>query len=1044
MNKKFSTFMTTGFLAVGALFTTVNAADITDNVGDGLYYLIESGATTTSAATDWSGAAITGNLTYNAAAKNFQIVTVATPGTESSWILVKSKAATGEALPANCDGTKVQLKNFDGEVVKIDVTTGEQPATGAEAKNIVSTFYLCVDGANSYLCYVTTDGKTMVLGASASGIVTAYDMDALGAGESITTLDVVEIDPGYTVYTASDLNKELRNGFALNIPSSVKGNVLTGKLVAVPTSPTDPAEDQTSYYLKNSDGKYVYLTKDQWSVNFDKNVRGKSYKFTTITEHALQTLETEAKKAATFQIKQSKASAKDSLIVTTQINLGTEASADIEDVQLYIPTVDGTKYLTVAEVEDDVYATVEDIAGFPLVWFGDANTVKIADFAGKVWNVILKSNDGSVLSPLGASYNASNNYWTSGSTSIDNYNDLFIPAAQVELNKPEGQWLPVFGDALTFVNRESGENLDLSNVDVRKVADKEDQYMVYFVEFGRESSFTLIISEVAKPELGLTENGYASYNKAQELLDGKYLSIYNKATQDTVYVAKNADDEVYLTKDKAEAIEFRVKECAHDFTSHTGLDYQGLAGTDTLLHITSYLGADLKVAKDTVRFFQYMLAEQFTEKYLYYDSNTKNYKLDEWTWNNNDEFIGSWNPRFVMKEKGENSFNLLTGYYVGYPFETDHADESTEAETWDNDFNAALYAYTSEDESYIANTAKLYGGFQTAELKMMSKIYNYQDNDRFDLTVIETPEYMSLEAFKNIKVYREKDNNVMMYEQANDYANFFLGMENLSDPTYAESKGAMFVDTAYVRNNTYKPQYLLSVRANHVGEDFCSRPDLHGAMHKDTTYGEFLVNLVDSAYKYGINKKSNPFTYDLPSYYRLGFVKAIHTEDALYPLNAKGEKNGTKIDLDKNADRVATFAFRYVDAAREGVKMETLYDTYINGNNEVVPVRGWVKWHNGVPVVTSNYSEAEVFTVTPTEEVATSTDNIEATSVIIIAGEGQIVINGAAGKKVTISNVLGQTIANTVLSSDNTTIAAPAGVVVVAVEGEAAVKAIVK
>ena len=50
----------------------------------------------------------------------------------------------------------------------------------------------------------------------------------------------------------------------------------------------------------------------------------------------------------------------------------------------------------------------------------------------------------------------------------------------------------------------------------------------------------------------------------------------------------------------------------------------------------------------------------------------------------------------------------------------------------------------------------------------------------------------------------------------------------------------------------------------------------------------------------------------------------------------------------------------------------------------------------------------------------------------------------AAGKKVAISNVLGQTIANTVLSSDDATIAAPAGVAVVAVEGEAAVKAIVK
>ena len=62
----------------------------------------------------------------------------------------------------------------------------------------------------------------------------------------------------------------------------------------------------------------------------------------------------------------------------------------------------------------------------------------------------------------------------------------------------------------------------------------------------------------------------------------------------------------------------------------------------------------------------------------------------------------------------------------------------------------------------------------------------------------------------------------------------------------------------------------------------------------------------------------------------------------------------------------------------------------------------------------------------------------------VIATNGGVQIIGAAGKKVVITNILGQTVANTVLSSDNATIAAPAGVVVVAIEGEEAVKAIVK
>ena len=80
-----------------------------------------------------------------------------------------------------------------------------------------------------------------------------------------------------------------------------------------------------------------------------------------------------------------------------------------------------------------------------------------------------------------------------------------------------------------------------------------------------------------------------------------------------------------------------------------------------------------------------------------------------------------------------------------------------------------------------------------------------------------------------------------------------------------------------------------------------------------------------------------------------------------------------------------------------------------------------------------------VTTDTPTdnEEIATS-------EVTVIAQDGAVRIANAEGKKVVITNILGQTVANTVITSDNATIAAPQGVVVVAVEGEEAVKAIVK
>ncbi len=78
------------------------------------------------------------------------------------------------------------------------------------------------------------------------------------------------------------------------------------------------------------------------------------------------------------------------------------------------------------------------------------------------------------------------------------------------------------------------------------------------------------------------------------------------------------------------------------------------------------------------------------------------------------------------------------------------------------------------------------------------------------------------------------------------------------------------------------------------------------------------------------------------------------------------------------------------------------------------------------------------------QEAPTANEGVEVSEVKVIAGEGNLTIAGAQGKKVVISNILGQVVANTVIASDNAVIAAPAGVVVVAVEGEAAVKAIVK
>lgn len=96
--------------------------------------------------------------------------------------------------------------------------------------------------------------------------------------------------------------------------------------------------------------------------------------------------------------------------------------------------------------------------------------------------------------------------------------------------------------------------------------------------------------------------------------------------------------------------------------------------------------------------------------------------------------------------------------------------------------------------------------------------------------------------------------------------------------------------------------------------------------------------------------------------------------------------------------------------------------------------------------LTWTYSKSQAMKFKISEGDPTSNESIAdaAEGVKVIAGNGVVEIQGAAGKNVVITNVLGKVVASTVLTSDDATIAAPAGIVVVSVDGEAAVKAVVK
>ena len=269
-------------------------------------------------------------------------------------------------------------------------------------------------------------------------------------------------------------------------------------------------------------------------------------------------------------------------------------------------------------------------------------------------------------------------------------------------------------------------------------------------------------------------------------------------------------------------------------------------------------------------------------------------------------------------------------------------------------------------------------------------------------------------------------------------------------------------------------------------------------------YGKYLVNFSDSAQAFiDREAKVNPYMFTTnssanSSYTRVGFVKAIHAGDSLFVLtngfeNVEPAKLDTAtiianykkaklenfiVDLVGDKHKNVTWSFRYINPDKAGAVTEEcaenafLFESNVYGEKDqnyrtvngdadraIAPTyaAAWLKMHNGCLVLTdinSQFSSAKtngdgalIFNVAQKDEedMVTSNDNINnVEGVSVVAGNGTVTIQGAAGKSVVISNILGKVVAETVLTSDNATITVPAGIVAVAVDGEEAVKVVVK
>ena len=385
--------------------------------------------------------------------------------------------------------------------------------------------------------------------------------------------------------------------------------------------------------------------------------------------------------------------------------------------------------------------------------------------------------------------------------------------------------------------------------------------------------------------------------------------------------------------------------------------------------------------------------------------------------------------------------------------------------------NGAVFTKDSRyanDKVYQHNSAD-YGTWKNMDM------YAEDANSLMFVSPVDAPEYRKLVAengIDSVTIYRADNDKQVVYEKRDDKGSAllkrsvsFLNIDNVAQ--FTEINPSLYVDTAYVnRGDNRRYQYLLGVNVEETTGYYCpehgfvegeSHPCLHAERVRYKT-GRYLINMIDtaniSAEELKVSIHNNPFineTEEGQDRAKLAFVDAIHVltdsvdmtkADKLYVIN--NEEDRTKysvIDLSTSDFNVAKFAFKYVDSnVNEDFKIQTLWKEYAPNTKEAdrkTSEEGFLRWTNGCLVVENGYQAGDVFNMNE-DETRTPTANEEiATSSVVVAGtNGAVVVKGAEGKNVIVSTILGKVVANEVVSSDNATIAAPAGVVVVSVDGE--------
>ena len=679
---------------------------------------------------------------------------------------------------------------------------------------------------------------------------------------------------------------------------------------------------------------------------------------------------------------------------------------------------------------------------------------------------IIKNAKGQVLAaPIHKNAEGGNKQYAIEWVTLDEQEPLHMPAYQWVITKTLNAEVSQPVSPVKIVNREFPNAKDWDNVQFRLNEDGE----IYTLTTGADMLNNVTFVQIKDSAIIKDKKLGYKHIDSKDLLVNRYKFNYLNPFSMEYWIANGTgkDSLIYVKQDAGDyaLVEGSTYEYGIDVDAALLKKIPGLAQ----LERTNYV-----IAKDE----QDRLVEAYGSKYSMGVANYgSNMVVDTFFFKENNHY------------DGKDFYAIVESYYnrTAHATEIQNTADTKKVGIADDGMSAGLKVQLLNETRTSAftvepSTTPLYRRFNNVALSESAT--DGRDSLRFFETIR--------------KEYLMDENNSNLTDANVDY----LGMWTADKAT-----GLSFqIDTAWVNRGAgyIKPQYLISVAHN----DFAGTPgkpctedgphvdkdgnitDAEHCVHATPAIpgferAKYLVSFQDSVDVYGQDK---PYADIKGGYTRVGFVEGIRVADTLWILpaefvalandkisfdaleayndsvkNLASKSYLIKNRLDGNEHKNYTWSFRYVhpenagNVTEEGVENQFLFESNNYDNKIIAPENAaWLKIQNGCVVLTdksSTFSHAAtggdgalIFNVENKvdDQLATDNEEIATSEVTVIALQGAVRVANAEGKKVVITNILGQTVANTVITSSDATIAAPQGVVVVAVEGEEAVKAIVK